>query len=76
MTKWLQEIWAEDFTITKRLMGIACVIGGLLGTIAIILADVVREESSFGPFQKLALAAMVGIVFIGLTLIPLNDRPA
>lgn len=76
MTQWIQQLLSEDFTITKRVMGIACAIGGVLGAIAIVLADMLREGSSFGPFQKLALMAAVGVALIGLTLIPLKDRPA
>lgn len=76
MAKWIQHLLSEDFTISKRVMGMACVMGGLLGAIAIVLADILREGSSFGPFQKLALIAMIGVAIIGLTLIPLNDRPA
>lgn len=76
MTQWIQHVLSEDFTITKRMMGIACVVGGILGAIAIVLADMLREGSSFGPFQKLALIAAIGVALIGLTLIPLKDRPA
>ncbi len=76
MVKWIQHLLSEDFTISKRIMGIMCLIGGIMGAIAIVLVDILREGSSFGPFQKLALIAAIGVAIIGLTLIPLKDRPA
>lgn len=76
MVKWIQYLLSEDFTISKRIMGIMCLIGGIMGAIAIVLVDILREGSSFGPFQKLALIAAIGVAIIGLTLIPLKDRPA
>ncbi len=76
MVKWIQHLLSEDFTISKRIMGIACVMGGIMGAIAIVSVDMLREGSSFGPFQKLALIAMIVVAIIGLTLIPLQDKPA
>ncbi|MBI5928072.1 MAG: hypothetical protein HY862_02100 [Chloroflexi bacterium] len=76
MVKWIQQLLSDDFTISKRLMGIACVLGGIMGAIGIVMVDMLREGSSFGPFQKLALVATIAVAVIGLTLIPLKDRPA
>ncbi len=66
-----------DWIITKRGLGLLFVLGGLLGLVAILGLDILRGRSlDFGPTQKLVLGGCVGLIALGLTLIPLGDRPA
>jgi hypothetical protein len=76
MSNWVKLVLSEEFTISKRMLGIVCALGGLAGAVMILLYDVLREGSSFGPFQKLTLIVSIGVIFVGLTLIPLKNRPA
>lgn len=69
---------SEDYTITKRQLGILLVLAGVLGAIGIIGIDVVNagQQGGIGPAQMFALGIMVVVAIIGLTLIPLGDTPA
>lgn len=49
--------------------------GAFFGILAIDLIDVGRE-GGIGPAQQIALAAALFTSVVGLTLIPLGDRPA
>jgi hypothetical protein len=67
----------SDWVITKRYLGIMLLGGGLLAVIGILGLDIVRGgDLDFGPTQQLALVGAALIILIGLTLIPLGDRPA
>ncbi|MDX1617109.1 MAG: hypothetical protein R3300_22580 [Candidatus Promineifilaceae bacterium] len=64
--------------ITKRQLGIILIAAAMVGSVAIIAVDWLNagQFSGIGPFQRLALGG-AGVVFlIGLTLLPLGDRPA
>lgn len=69
---------SDDFTISKRQLGIMLVIIGFVGAVGILAIDVLNagQQGGIGPAQAFALAIMVVIVAIGLTLIPLGDTPA
>jgi hypothetical protein len=69
---------SEDFTISKRQLGIMLLIIGFLGSVGILAIDVlsVGQQGGIGPAQAFALGIMVVIAIIGLTLIPLGDTPA
>ena len=69
---------SEDFTITKRQLGIMLLIIGFLGAVGILAIDIlnVGQQGGVGPAQAFALGIMVVIAVIGLTLIPLGDTPA
>ena len=64
--------------ITKRVLGIGFIVVGLLGITAMFVRDLTgtAEFGGIGPAQKLALIGGGLVIFIGLTLLPLGDRPA
>jgi hypothetical protein len=68
----------NDYTFSKRHLGIIMLVGGglaVIGLLAIDLLDAGRE-GGIGPAQQLALIAAFLVALIGLTLIPLGDKPA
>lgn len=48
---------------------------GIAGTIGVDLVGV-GQFGGFGPSQQRAVAACVGLIVVGATLIPLGNRPA
>lgn len=64
--------------VTKRQLGWLFVATGVLGTTAVLLVDVLEagNYAGMGPAQRLALAAAGGLVLLGLSLLPLGNRPA
>lgn len=71
-------MFTNDHPLTKRQLGWLLVLGGALGFLAIISIDLidVGREGGIGPAQRIALGLMVGLVLLGLTLIPLGRDPA
>ncbi len=69
---------STDYTITKRQLGILLITIGGLGTIGILAIDFLGggQQGGIGPAQMFALAIMVVVALVGLTLIPLGDDPA
>jgi len=69
---------SNDFTFTKRLLGIFMLVIGIGGFVAILMIDVldVGREGGIGPAQRIALGAMVVLALVGASLIPLGKRPA
>ncbi len=64
--------------ITKRMVGFALILLGLLvagGTVAVDLIGA-GKWGGFGPAQQLAFSVGLGASIIGLSLIPLGNRPA
>jgi xanthosine utilization system XapX-like protein len=61
--------------MTKRHIGLLFSLAGILGVIAILIYDLIRQKS-ITPIQVVALAGCVGVFVMGATLIPLGDRPA
>ncbi len=67
----------KDWIISKRALGVLFMLAGLLAAAGIVLLDRLRGGAAdFGPSQQLGLAGAVALVIIGLTLLPLGDRPA
>jgi len=68
----------EETTVSKRQLGIALMLLGLLGFIAILAIDIldVGRQGGIGPTQRIALAVMAATALLGITLIPLGDAPA
>lgn len=67
-----------DAALTKRQLGLVLLLLGSLGFVGILAIDLldVGREGGIGPAQQIALALMLGAVLVGLTLLPLKDRPA
>jgi len=69
----VREVFSEDFTVSKRQLGAALIALGaalLLGAAVLTALDGVRLTAIFS-------AAVGGAgLLIGLTLLPLGDRPA
>lgn len=65
-------------SLTKRQLGLLLLLGGAAGFVGIIAIDVldVGREGGIGPAQQIALALMVALALVGLTLIPIRDTPA
>lgn len=68
----------NDFTFSKKQLGILLVAVGILAAIGILSLDIINagREGGIGPAQRLGLGIAVGLSLIGLTLIPLGDDPA
>jgi hypothetical protein len=77
-THQLSQILSPDFTFTKRQIGIALLVVGVLGFIGIFALDFVGggREGGIGPTQQAALAIMALVALVGLSMIPLGDMPA
>lgn len=71
-------MFSNDFTLTKRHLGLILLIGGSLGFIGILGIDILDagREGGIGPAQQIALGLCLLSAFIGLTLLPLGDKPA
>ncbi|MCA9911176.1 MAG: hypothetical protein KC519_21135 [Anaerolineae bacterium] len=69
---------SNEFTFSKRLLGFLFVLLGAVGFVAILLIDVfdIGRQGGIGPSQRIALGAMLLLLFLGLTLIPLGKHPA
>lgn len=78
VTHQLKKILSPHFTFTKRQVGIALLLIGVLGFIGIFTLDFVGggREGGIGPTQQAALALMALVGLVGLSLIPLGDMPA
>jgi hypothetical protein len=76
--RWLALVTSPSFTVSKRLLGAALALAGIAGFIGILLIDVldVGREGGIGPAQQLALAGCIGMLLVGLSLLPLGNRPA
>jgi hypothetical protein len=68
----------NDFTLSKRLLGLLLIVGGVGGFVAILAIDLidVGREGGIGPAQQIALGLMLALALAGLTLLPLGDQPA
>ena len=64
--------------ITKRQLGAGIALVGLAFGVAVLATDWIGagNEVGIGPMQRLALAGAGALVILGVTLIPLGDRPA
>ena len=64
--------------MTKRQLGYLFILAGLAGIFGPFLADLMGagQFQGVGPTQRLVLLAAVAILLVGLSLLPLGDRPA
>lgn len=68
----------NDFTFTKRQLGLLCLMVGIVGFAGILGIDLLDagREGGIGPAQRIALGLTIALAVLGLTLIPLGDDPA
>lgn len=64
--------------MTKRQLGMIFMGVGLVGGAGTFVVDLLGagQFDGVGPAQRLALLGAGLIIFVGLTLLPLGDRPA
>jgi hypothetical protein len=64
--------------ITKRQLGIGFILLGVVAIIATFAVDWLGAGNfqGIGPAQRLALMGAGLVIVVGLTLLPLGDRPA
>jgi hypothetical protein len=64
--------------ITKRLLGIGFIVTGTLGIAAMFIRDLLgaTQFEGVGPAQRLALLVGGAVILVGLSLLPLGNRPA
>lgn len=64
--------------VTKRQLGIAIILGGLLAIAGVIGVDLVGAGrwEGFGPLQQVGVGLGAVAIIAGLVLIRLGDRPA
>ncbi len=67
----------DEFTLTKRQIGLLLFVSGLVGALALLALDAVfgGREGGIGPAQRAGIAFMIVITLLGLSLIPLGDAP-
>jgi hypothetical protein len=71
-------MFTHDLIITKRWLGFILIALGIIGGAGILLVDRlgVGKDSALGPLQIAALVFGAFTVLVGISLIPLGDRPA
>ena len=64
--------------ITKRMLGIGLVLATIGAVIGLVLYDLVglAEYDGVGPLQRNIYIAAAVLFLLGLSLIPLGDKPA
>jgi hypothetical protein len=73
----LQRVLSEDFTFTKRHLGLVLMAAGVIVLVTMLAAEVFSATSTgIGTMQKLGIGAGILSLTAGLTLLPLGDRPA
>ncbi len=71
-------MFRNDFTLTKRHLGLILLAGGTIAFIGIIGIDILDagREGGIGPAQQTALLVSALAALVGLSLIPLGNSPA
>lgn len=64
--------------ITKRLLGIGFILAGVAAVAGIFGMDLLGagQSQGIGPLQRQALLAAGLVILVGLTLLPLGNKPA
>ncbi|MBP6470599.1 MAG: hypothetical protein KBE23_22940 [Chloroflexi bacterium] len=64
--------------MTKRQLGYAFIALGILAAIGSFANDLLGADNfqGIGPSQRLALLAAGAVVLVGVSLLPLGDKPA
>jgi len=69
--------FSDDFTLTKRHLGVILLVAGLVLLLAMVGVDAVSSRpGGFGTIQKLGILVGTLSAIVGLTLLPLGNRPA
>ncbi|MBP9656837.1 MAG: hypothetical protein KBD86_03365 [Candidatus Promineofilum sp.] len=64
--------------VTKRQLGLLFILSGIGAAVAMFAMDMLGagQFQGIGPAQRQALVVAAIVVVVGLTLVPLGDRPA
>lgn len=64
--------------MTKRQLGILFIALGSLGIVGLLGIDLLGagQFNGIGPTQRLGLLAAGAVILVGVTLLPLGDKPA
>jgi hypothetical protein len=64
--------------MTKRQLGLTFIGLGVLGVLGLFGIDLIGagQFNGIGPTQRLGLLAAGVVIVVGLTLLPLGDKPA
>jgi hypothetical protein len=72
-----QKWFSDEFTLTKRHLGVLLLLAGLMLLAAAVLAEVVRSgPGGIGTVQQLSILVGILSTIAGTTLLPLGDQPA
>ncbi len=71
----MRSIWMSEYTLTKRHLGLILLAAGLLFVMGMVILELVKRDG-FGTVQKLGVAGGIASLLVGLSLLPLGDRPA
>jgi hypothetical protein len=73
----LRDFFSEDFTFTKRHLGVMLLVAGVVIVVAMTAAEVFSSTSTgIGTMQRLGFLVGGVSAAVGLTLLPLGSRPA
>jgi uncharacterized membrane protein YgdD (TMEM256/DUF423 family) len=73
----LKAFFSPDFTLTKRHLGVILLAAGVVLFSGMFLAEALKSQSDgIGTVQKLGLLIGAVSIIVGLTLLPLGNRPA
>ena len=72
----MRDVLRDDFTFTKRHLGVALLAGGVLLAVAMLLGEWLDPDSGgFGLVQQVGTALGLVAAVLGATLLPLGDQP-
>lgn len=74
----LTHILRDDYTVSKRQLGVLLLTIGGVAFVGLLLLDVIGggREGGIGPTQQIAIALSALMALVGATLLPLGDKPA
>ena len=74
--KWWKQL--DSLVISKRGLGLGLVLLGITAVLGMFVIDLLGagQFQGIGPAQRRALIAAGAAIILGLSLIPLGDRPA
>jgi hypothetical protein len=73
----LRQFLSDTFTLTKRHLGLILLAAGIVALVGAVAVEIAHSGPvRFGTVQKLGMLVGAISVVIGLTLLPLGDRPA